>query len=169
MRQFLLFLVVAVILAAGSLPALSDPAINLPNHAGELTVSMSEADPHSYEAALAMLQWMIFRYENVHFDFDSHQLTAEARHVLTRKLDWIKASYPDTQMVVVGHCDERGTDDYNMQLGKLRAQAIKQFLVASGIAPVRIRIQSAGAKEPLVPGEGEFIWAVNRRAEFYEP
>ena len=136
----------------------------------EISVGVAAVAP-SYKGspALAMLDWLIFRFETVHFDFDSSELLPEARTILARKARWIKDQDPAMQLVVVGHCDQRGSDDYNIRLGARRADAVKQFLVDAGVAPERVRIVSVGKWHPLVQGEGETSWSINRRAEVLNP
>lgn len=122
----------------------------------EITVVIAAVTPSSKgSSALAMLDWLIFRYEIVHFDFDSSDLLPEARTILARKARWIKDQDPALQLVVVGHCDQRGSDDYNICLGARRADAVEQFLVDAGVAPERVRIVSVGKWHPVVHEEGE--------------
>jgi peptidoglycan-associated lipoprotein len=138
-------------------------------HTPETSVRVTTAASYSESTARSMLDWLIFRYETIPFDFASYQLSPEARNILARKARWIKGQAPTMQLEVVGHCDRRGSEAYNMKLGALRADAVKQFLVGCGVARQRVHIVSAGEKEPLIEGDGEKIWAVNRRAEVMKP
>lgn len=135
----------------------------------ETSVGVAVASSYKGSPALAMLDWLVFRYETVHFDLDSYDLLPEARTILARKARWIEDQDPAMQLVVVGHCDQRGSEDYNLRLGARRADAVKQFLVSVGVAPERVRIVSVGEWHPLVQGEGEEVWAANRRAEVMKP
>ena len=126
------------------------------------------APPDNTTQAIKMIDWMIFRYENVHFEFDSFALSDEARSLLEQKADWIKTQDPDTQIIVTGHCDPRGTETYNKYLGVLRANAVKQYLVNCGVPFEQVRLVSAGAQQPLVEGGDESVWALNRRVEFLD-
>jgi len=136
----------------------------------EITVVIAAVAPsYTGSSALAMLDWLIFRYEIVHFDFDSSDLLPEARTILARKARWIKDQDPAMQLVVVGHCDQRGSDVYNIRLGARRAEAVKRFLVDAGVAPERVRIVSVGKRHPVVHEEGESAWSINRRAEVINP
>ena len=135
----------------------------------EPSVGIAVAPDYKSSSALAMLDWLIFRYETVHFDVDSHDLLPEAQTILLRKARWIEDQDPTMQLVIVGHCDQRGSDAYNIRLGARRADAVKQFLVNAGVAPERVRIVSVGKWHPLVQGEGEAVWAENRRAEVMKP
>lgn len=104
--------------------------------------------------------------ELVHFDFDKYYLTPEARRVLDFKIAYLK-HFPGTQIFVVGHTDDRGSDKYNLDLGRHRAEEIQRYLVNNGINPKRIQLMSEGLRRPLVPARNKEAWAQNRRAEFY--
>jgi len=120
-------------------------------------------------SALEMLDWLVFHSETVHFDLNSHELTEEACNTLLRKVRWIEKQGKPFQIVIVGHCDERGSDSYNMTLGAMRAKEVKQFLVGYGIPDERIKTESAGYRQPLMDGDGELAWAVNRRVQVMKP
>lgn len=104
----------------------------------------------------------------VFFGFDSFSLSEEARAVLDRTATGLRRSAERT-VVVEGHCDERGTTEYNLALGERRAATVREYLVASGVAPERIRIISYGKERPFDPGRSEDAWSRNRRAHFALP
>ncbi len=106
---------------------------------------------------------MAFSEEDVHFDFDSSALMPAAQDILVRKADYMRANTNIT-VTVEGHCDERGTEAYNMALGERRAQAAKEFLSNLGIGANRLGIISYGEERPVDPGKNEAAWAKNRRA-----
>ncbi len=106
-----------------------------------------------------------FVRENVYFDFDDASLSHEARQKLMEKAAWLRAN-PDARVIIEGHCDERGTAEYNIALGQRRAQSIKTFLVNAGIDPSRLRTVSYGEERPLDPGKTEEAYAKNRRGQF---
>lgn len=99
------------------------------------------------------------------FAFDSYDLTEEAREVLSLKAN-IMRKYDDVAVVIEGHCDERGTEEYNLALGERRARAAYQHLVILGVDPVRMSIVSFGEERPIDPAHNETAWEKNRRAEF---
>ena len=101
----------------------------------------------------------------IHFDFDRYDLKPEARQVLTRKAEIMK-QYPEIKLVIEGHCDERGTAEYNLALGERRARAAADYLVNLGVASGKLSIVSYGKDRPLDPGHNEAAWAKNRRDEF---
>jgi len=101
----------------------------------------------------------------IFFAFDSFELTPESRDVLTAKADALK-KYSLFNIVIEGHCDERGTSEYNLALGERRAKAAQQFLNQLGISDGRITIVSYGKERPLEPGHAEAAWSKNRRDEF---
>lgn len=102
----------------------------------------------------------------VHFDFDRSNIRPGTdTEVLTRKIAILQAN-PNLRIMVTGHCDERGSDEYNMALGNRRALASKAFLVNRGISADRIETRSMGERQPLDPRSNEDAWARNRRTEF---
>jgi peptidoglycan-associated lipoprotein len=103
--------------------------------------------------------------ERIHFDFDQFTLSSEARKILGENAKYLNTN-SGVQVVVEGHCDERGSDEYNLALGESRALAAKNYLVSLGISDKRLSVISYGEEKPLVLGETEEAWAQNRRAEF---
>lgn len=103
--------------------------------------------------------------EDVFFAFDKYNLTDESKRTLERDADELKAS-PSTTITIEGHCDERGTVEYNMALGEKRAKAAMNYLTTLGIDKNRIEIISYGKSRPFDPGHNEEAWAKNRRAHF---
>jgi peptidoglycan-associated lipoprotein len=106
-----------------------------------------------------------FMNELIHFEFDKSRLLPEAKAILRVKAEWLKAN-PEAQAIIEGHCDERGTNEYNLALGDRRAQSAKTYLVDLGIAPERLTCISYGEERPLDPGHNEAAWAKNRRDQF---
>ncbi len=102
---------------------------------------------------------------DVYFNFDDATLTGDTRKVLKQKVDWLRAN-PDVSVVIEGHCDERGTEEYNIALGQRRAQSIKMFLMNAGINGSRLQTISYGEERPLALGHNEAAWAKNRRGHF---
>ncbi len=103
--------------------------------------------------------------ENVYFDFDQFTLSADARKVLGDNAKYLQAN-SGVQVVIEGHCDERGSDEYNLALGESRALAAKEYLVSLGISAKRLSVISYGEEKPAAKGTTEAAWAKNRRAEF---
>jgi peptidoglycan-associated lipoprotein len=102
---------------------------------------------------------------DIFFEFDSSTLSAEAESILRAKAEWMRRN-PSLAIVIEGHCDNRGTTEYNLALGERRAESVKSFLIDLGIAETRIRTISYGEERPLVRGDNEEAWAKNRRAHF---
>lgn len=101
--------------------------------------------------------------DRVFFAFDKYNLTAKARETLQRQAAWLN-KYPQVTVTIEGHCDERGTREYNLALGDRRATSAKNYLVALGVNPNRVRTISYGKERPAVAGSNEAAWAQNRRA-----
>ncbi|MFP3980793.1 MAG: peptidoglycan-associated lipoprotein Pal [Desulfobacterales bacterium] len=106
-----------------------------------------------------------FVSEKVYFKFDDSSLTDSAREVLRDKIQWLR-NHPDACVIIEGHCDERGTDEYNLALGSRRAESVKDFLTKAGIKGSRLTTISYGEERPAEEGDNEDAWAKNRRAEF---
>jgi peptidoglycan-associated lipoprotein len=102
---------------------------------------------------------------DIHFDFARNDLNRDAQRVLDANIAWLKAN-PDALVVVEGHSDERGTNEYNLDQGEQRARAVMKYLVAHGIAPSRITVVSYGEERPVCLESTETCWARNRRAHF---
>lgn len=106
-----------------------------------------------------------FLDEHIYFEFDKSRLLPESKAVLRLKARWLKA-HPGALAIIEGHCDERGTNEYNLALGDRRARSAKTYLVDLGIAAERLTCISYGEERPLDPGHDEAAWAKNRRAQF---
>lgn len=127
-------------------------AVGRDNPAGE---DFSVTDPSGENGPL----------EDVTFDYDQATLSDEARAVLERHALWLQ-NHRAAKVSVEGHCDERGTVDYNLALGDKRARAARDYLVSLGVAADRLGTVSYGKERPLVTGSGEQSFARNRRAHF---
>lgn len=103
--------------------------------------------------------------ETIYFDYDSDALRQDQREKLDAKLAIINAN-PQLRIRIAGHCDERGSDEYNLVLGRKRAEAAKQYLMDRGIDGSRIETMTFGRERPAVLGSDESAWSRNRRDEF---
>ena len=111
------------------------------------------------EAVRTMLATMI------HFDFDKSNIRPDDAGVLDQKISILQAN-PNLRIRISGHCDERGSDEYNLALGNRRATSAKQYVVSHGIDAGRIETVSYGEERPIAQGHDETAWAQNRRDEF---
>lgn len=109
-----------------------------------------------------------FINEDIYFMFDSTALSAGARAALDMKAKWMQIN-PGVTVIIEGHCDNRGTAEYNLALGEARAKTVKDYMTALGISANRMEIVSYGEEHPVVDGEGEAAWSQNRRAHFAFP
>ena len=105
-------------------------------------------------------------FDTVYFDFDSSDLRQDARNTLTRNAEILLKSKPTAKIKIEGHCDERGSAEYNLALGERRATSAMQYLITLGVQPDRLSIISYGKEKPAVQGNDEEAWSKNRRAEF---
>lgn len=104
-------------------------------------------------------------FEDIHFDYDKSNIRERDYPILNRIGKWLKDN-PDVSVMIEGHCDERGSNEYNMALGEARALSTRRYLVGLGIDPSRLYTVSYGEERPLDPGHNESAWSKNRRAHF---
>ena len=101
--------------------------------------------------------------DRVFFELDSAVLGPESRRTLERQAEWLRL-VPDVSLILEGHCDERGTREYNLALGERRANVVRKYLISQGIAPSRLRTISYGKERPYALGHNDEAWALNRRS-----
>jgi peptidoglycan-associated lipoprotein len=104
-------------------------------------------------------------FQDIHFEFDQYRILDRDVPTLERISGWLK-DHPDSGVLIEGHCDERGTNEYNMALGEQRALAARRYLVGLGIDSDRLHTISYGEERPIALGHNEEAWAQNRRAHF---
>lgn len=104
--------------------------------------------------------------ETIYFDFDKSDLRKESRDVISQNAEVLLKTKTDAKIKIEGHCDERGSAEYNLALGERRAKSVQQYLITMGVAADRLSIISYGKEKPAVEGHDEAAWAKNRRAEF---
>jgi len=102
---------------------------------------------------------------DVFFDYDQWNVRADGRPALQKNADWLRR-WSSTRITVAGHCDSRGTTEYNLALGERRAYAVKDYLVSLGVSPERVLVVSKGEESPFCESETESCWQENRRAHF---
>ena len=103
--------------------------------------------------------------KDIHFDFDKYEIRTEDARILEADAAWLKAR-PNDLLLIEGHCDERGTSEYNLALGERRAKAAMTYLVGQGIQAQRVTLISYGKEQPVCTAHDEACWALNRRAHF---
>lgn len=127
------------------------------------STASSSADSGSSSEQMTISDELIQIGDRVLFGFDSYELTSDAKSILNNQASFL-ASNPSVRITIEGHCDERGTREYNLALGESRASATRDYLVAQGVNPARIKIISYGKERPAVIGSNEDAWRFNRRA-----
>ncbi|HWQ70530.1 MAG TPA: peptidoglycan-associated lipoprotein Pal [Patescibacteria group bacterium] len=103
--------------------------------------------------------------QDIFFDYDKSSIRTEMAKSLAENVRWLRAN-PTASIIIEGHCDERGTVEYNQALGQRRAMSVSNYLVAAGISAERVKVVSYGKERPFVPGQDESAWKWNRRAHF---
>ena len=101
----------------------------------------------------------------IYFEYDSFSLREDSKTLLTQKASVMK-QYPQLHVIIEGHCDERGTEEYNLALGERRARAAYEYLLNLGVSSGQMEMVSFGKLHPAVSGYGEAAWSKNRRDEF---
>ncbi|MCX7858003.1 MAG: peptidoglycan-associated lipoprotein Pal [Deltaproteobacteria bacterium] len=104
-------------------------------------------------------------FKDIFFDFDSYLIKAEYYPLLDSISEWLKLK-SNRNVIIEGHCDERGTHEYNLILGQKRGDAVRDYLVRKGVDPTRLKVISYGKERPIDPRHTEEAWAKNRRAHF---
>jgi len=104
-------------------------------------------------------------FEDIHFDFDRYDIRLDAQPILQKTASWLLKN-TSKKILIEGHCDERGTNEYNLALGDRRAKAARDYLTALGVVSDRIEMVSYGEEKPLCTEKTEECWAKNRRAHF---
>ena len=137
--------------------ACATPAVKAPEPA-------SPIDAH-FVARQRALARMAKNFERVHFEFDSSRITLQTRDALFANVE-IMRNFPEISLEIEGHCDEVGSTEYNLALGQRRAEAIKKYMVAAGVASGRVDTISFGKELPLDGTRSQKSFATNRRAEF---
>ena len=127
----------------------------------------SEAEQQREQAAMMAeeARKRAFEEEDIHFDFDKYVLTPKAMMILDEKAAYLR-EHPEVRVLIEGHCDERGTNEYNLALGDRRANSAKSYLVKSGVAESRLTTISYGEEQPLCTEHTESCWWRNRRDHF---
>ena len=123
-----------------------------PDYSNDLTIA-----PGSQEDLIVNVGDRVF------FGYDSAELDADAQELLQDQVSWLK-QYPAVSVSIEGHCDERGTREYNLALGEKRAQAVKNYIIGMGVSPDRVSTISYGKERPAVVGSNDGAWAQNRRS-----
>jgi peptidoglycan-associated lipoprotein len=140
------------------------PPVNLngPDTLPSGDTSIAEAEPIRQEAS-----GMVSELQPIHFDYNSYALSPETQEALRRNAEWIKA-HPGITIQIEGHCDERGSTEYNLSLGQKRADTVREFLAQEGVNPQELVTISYGEERPLpdAMGHDEDAWGKNRRAQF---
>jgi peptidoglycan-associated lipoprotein len=103
--------------------------------------------------------------EDVFFDYDQNKLREDGRRVLQQDAQWL-AKWPQTIVRIDGHCDDRGSAEYNLALGDRRAEVVREYLTSLGVKPDRIQTRSLGKESPFCREDGESCWSQNRRGHF---
>jgi len=117
------------------------------------------------EAGVAVTEEKPSRFDDVLFDFDKSEVREDGRKTCQVVADYLRKN-PKAKLQIEGHCDERGTAEYNLALGERRAAAVMTYLVSLGASKANLSTVSFGKEKPLDPGHDEGAWAKNRRAHF---
>lgn len=135
-------------------------AVSTPEVSADILRERNNRDKYGASASQSALE--AFAGDRVFFAYDSSELTDEARNTLAMQAEWLEY-HSRARVTVEGHCDERGTREYNLALGERRASAVKSYLMALGVSASRINTISYGKERPAVVGNGESSWSQNRR------
>jgi len=127
--------------------------------------AVAPAMPPAASPGVAVTEEKMSQFDDVRFDFDKSEVKEDGRKTCGVVADYLK-KHSQAKMLIEGHCDERGTAEYNMALGERRATAVMTYLVSLGVPKAALSTVSFGKEKPLDPGHDEGAWAKNRRAHF---
>ncbi len=147
---------------AASAPPITEAPVK---EAPQAPMATAPAMPPSEAPGVAVTEEKISRFDDVRFDFDKSEVKEDGRKTCGVVADYLK-SHPQARVQIEGHCDERGTAEYNMALGERRAAAVMTYLVSLGVPKAALSTVSFGKEKPLDPGHNDGAWAKNRRAHF---
>jgi peptidoglycan-associated lipoprotein len=164
-RTALLLLVLAAGLAAGCAKKAAEAPPTPPPAPPQAPPAETPAPPPAPPEPPAPVEETKLELVPAYFDFDSYSLRDDARSALDNNARMLRAN-SGARITIEGHCDERGTVEYNQALGEKRAQAARDYLIAAGIDASRIRVISYGKERPFDNGHDESSWQQNRRAHF---
>jgi len=131
----------------------------------EASVRISVNTPPAPAPAATLDELFLKEVRDAFFDYDSAAIRADAQPVLQKDADFLK-SYPNARVTIEGHCDERGSTEYNLALGQRRANAVKEYLVSLGVSADRLSTTSWGKEKPFCTESNEACWQQNRRGHF---
>lgn len=137
------------------------------SEAAPVQTAAAEPAPQQPVVGAGLSQATTTGLQRIHFEYDQSTISAEAREIVAQNAQYLTAN-PGVRVRVEGHCDERGTTEYNLALGERRAKAAFQYLMDLGVDPNRMTTVSYGEEVPLDPAGTDAAWAKNRRAEFVE-
>ncbi|MBP2684012.1 MAG: peptidoglycan-binding outer rane lipoprotein Pal, OmpA family [Deltaproteobacteria bacterium] len=128
-------------------------------------VTVAPAAPPEAAPGVAVTEEKRSQFEDVQFDFDKSEVREDGRRKSAVVADYLK-KHPQAKIQIEGHCDDRGTAEYNLALGERRATAVMTYIVSLGVPKAALSTVSFGKEKPLDPGHNEEAWAKNRRAHF---
>lgn len=128
-------------------------------HASKISSNCRPLDPSSGD---------LVNLEMVHFEFNKYDLTQDAKDQLSKLIECLKQAPPNLKIIMEGHCDDRGTQEYNLALGEKRAHNVLQYLKRLGVETKRFSVRSKGENEPLCTTPDESCWSKNRRVQFIQ-
>ena len=169
MKWLTLFLAVLLLAACSKKVMESEPAAEQqPEPVAQAEPEPMQPEPAAEPQAAAQdpAAREMFLSQHVFFDFDSALLKPEAQSLLQIKAQWLRDNPEVIAVLIEGHCDERGTEAYNLALGAKRAESVKQYMIDMGLSDRSFETKSYGEEKPDVPEHNKEAWAQNRRACF---
>ncbi len=169
-RKWMLSVMVAMmaVVVLGSGCARKKPKPGVPSGGGAQAELLGPMDEYGYQMSDRFEDGELIaglNFANVQFGYNQYQVTGAEVAKIEAVAQYMNAN-SNVRLIVEGHCDERGSREYNIALGEHRAQAVRSYLMSLGIDGSRIQTRSYGEERPLDPGHNESAWSLNRRAEF---
>jgi peptidoglycan-associated lipoprotein len=162
MSKHLRLVAIAAVLALAGCANKPKPAPEAPPPPAESSVPGGQGQVETTVVPGSVQDFRVNVGDTVHFEYDRYAVKSEDRDLLQRQAAWLQ-KYPQVRVTIEGHCDERGTREYNLALGARRANAVKEYLVSLGISSARVDTISYGKERPICTESNESCWSQNRR------
>jgi len=166
-KSILLALIGTLIVSGCAKPQVADEMISAPKPSPEIVNSAPQVNAESSAEDTQPVRASAIQatFDQVNFAYDQSTLSEQARNILSGNAVILQTA-PDLRISIEGHCDDRGSDEYNLVLGERRAQSVRNYLVSLGVAPERMETISHGEEMLIDMNNNEMAWAKNRRVEF---
>ncbi len=165
MRKFLIFLLLILAFGCSKKYVKSHTDDGKTSESVEEAISHEELQARAGEGEVSESEGSLFEFQDALFDYDKYNIRPDAREALNSVADWLN-DHKDINVLIEGHCDERGTNEYNLALGEKRAKSARDYLISRGVSNSKMSIITYGEEKPMCSMQSANCWQKNRRAHF---